>query len=180
MISPSSHSSYTISSPWPASISSRRPSSYAYLYLCRNANCYCSTQRGAWSTVSDVRYALGALSTVPRKAATNALAPERQNRTSKQSRRNRRSAQGQSRYSLPQLARNATRGTEAIPRWRVGQLGCVCNGTLTSQEKLLRRCVRRATRVCFVCLSHHLHPRCGGEQHEPASPGPGRRTTRSP
>lgn len=29
--------------------------------------------------VSDVRYGLGALSTVPRKAATNALAPERQN-----------------------------------------------------------------------------------------------------
>lgn len=29
--------------------------------------------------VSDVRYGLGALSTVPRKSATNALAPERQN-----------------------------------------------------------------------------------------------------
>jgi hypothetical protein len=153
--------------------------------------------------VSDVRYGLGALSTVPRKAATNALAPVRQS-PQHETASDAVQAIGEVRASGPVTLLAAPSPLASISKSRHAAqkaFPATCRPTRTSlqqsldaQQEKLRRSVRRATRACFcvACLvltisTHGAAAKTRAPSQsspvQPASPvqlQPGRRTSRSP
>lgn len=149
--------------------------------------------------VSDVRYGLGALSTVPRKAATNALAPVRQKPTNRQPVIHS-GAIGEVRAPEPVtllaapagLNQITTRGLETIPRYvsaNSDESATEPGRAAEEASPLAFAEPRESVFALFVSFSpspptvrrrRHEPPASPVQPASPAKLQPGRRTSRSP